>query len=166
MTQSQRPLYELEASADDRALWLRLPDADATEALGAQLARHLREQAGAVVYLEGDLGAGKTTLARGFLRALGVTGAIRSPTYTLIEPYRIGEREVLHLDLYRLNVPDELQQLGLSDYPPDRCLWLMEWPQRGAGQVPAATVRVQMLHDDGQRRARIEGVPVHALKSL
>jgi tRNA threonylcarbamoyladenosine biosynthesis protein TsaE len=144
---------------------LVLDDVAATERLGAQLARHLRARGAGVVYLEGDLGAGKTTLARGFLRALGVTGAIRSPTYTLIEPYRIGERDVLHLDLYRLTAPEELLNLGLSDYPPDRCLWLLEWPQRGQGLIPAADVRVRLLHDGDRRSAIVEGVSPERLAS-
>lgn len=137
---------------------LYLNDAEATERLGATLAQQLQSRRGGVVYLEGDLGAGKTTLARGFLRALGVGGAIRSPTYTLIEPYRIGEREVLHLDLYRLNSPDELLNLGLSDYPPDRCIWLLEWPQRGEGHIPVADVRIQLHHEGASRTAWVEGL--------
>lgn len=141
---------------------LLLNDAAATERLGAQLARHLQGRGAGVVYLEGDLGAGKTTLARGFLRALGVTGAIRSPTYTLIEPYRIGELDVLHLDLYRLQSPDELLNLGVSDYPPERCLWLLEWPQRGTGRVPPADIRVRLLHQGDCRLATIEGLPLEA----
>src|SRR5690606_28627226 len=99
--------------------WQRwLADAEATAALGAALAHVFDGEAGGVIFLEGDLGSGKTTLARGLLRALGVTGAIRSPTYTLLEPYELSPRSLLHMDLYRLQDPEELEQLGLADQPP------------------------------------------------
>ena len=137
---------------------LVLFDAVATEALGGALARALKGRGAAVIYLEGDLGAGKTTLARGFLRALGVKGAIRSPTYTLMEPYQVGALEILHIDLYRLDDPVELHNLGLADYPPDRSFWLLEWPQRGAGVLPKPDVGVRLLHDGIQRRTSITGL--------
>jgi tRNA threonylcarbamoyladenosine biosynthesis protein TsaE len=111
-------------------LYLQTPEA--TEALACTLAEHL--PAAAVVYLHGDLGAGKSTLARAFLRALGVTGTIRSPTYTLVEPYSLANDALaLHLDLYRIADPGELEYLGLD--PADVRLWLVEWPERGAGGV-------------------------------
>ncbi len=101
------------------------------------LARHA-PQVG-LVFLEGGLGAGKTTFARAFLRALGVAGTVRSPTYTLIEPYDLtgmfSGRRVLHLDLYRLSAPDELDDLGLRDEF-EQALILIEWPERGAGALP------------------------------
>ena len=87
---------------------VELPDAEATEALGARLAELLAPAPGGwLVTLNGGLGAGKTTLARGFLRALGHTGRVPSPTYTLVEPYEAGGRRVLHMDLYRLSAPEE-----------------------------------------------------------
>lgn len=135
-----------------------LREAAATEALGGALARVLKGRGAAVIYLEGDLGAGKTTLARGFMGALGVQSIIRSPTYTLMEPYRVGAFDILHMDLYRLNDPAELHNLGLSDYPPDRSFWLLEWPQRGAGVLPKPDIRVQLLHEGQQRRAEITGL--------
>ena len=115
-----------------------LADAATTEAVGAALGRATAGLPGLVVYLRGELGVGKTTLARGWLRALGATGAIRSPTYTLVEPYELGGRNTLHLDLYRLQDPSELEQLGLLDTPPDDSLWLVEWPERGGGRLPPA----------------------------
>lgn len=135
---------------------IKLADAQATEALGARLATALQAHAGAVIYLEGDLGAGKTTFARGLLRALGVQGPIRSPTYTLMEPYEIGDRALLHMDLYRLSDPLELQNLGLADYAPQRTLWLVEWPQRGAGLLPAWDLMLELSVSGLGRHAKIQ----------
>jgi tRNA threonylcarbamoyladenosine biosynthesis protein TsaE len=114
--------------------------AEETESFGARLAkaRPDRDDALAVVYLTGDLGAGKTTLTRGFLRAQGVTGAVRSPTYTLVEIYEAGALTTLHLDLYRLNDPAELDNLGLREWAREGHLWLVEWPERGAERLPRA----------------------------
>lgn len=119
-----------------KAMTFLLDDAEATERAGAAIAHAVAARPGLVTYLIGDLGAGKTTLVRGWLRALGVTGAIRSPTYTLIEPYRVDAREILHMDLYRLLDPSELDGLGLDDYAPRQCHWLVEWPDRGQGRLP------------------------------
>ena len=136
---------------------VHLADDAATEALGACLARAVQHEAGGVVYLNGTLGAGKTTLARGWLRALGVSGSIRSPTYTLIEPYTLADgRELLHLDLYRLKTPDELDGLGLDDYAPTRCWWLVEWPACGTGHLPPASLIVDLRAAEGARIASIE----------
>jgi tRNA threonylcarbamoyladenosine biosynthesis protein TsaE len=114
--------------------------AEETESFGARLARARpdRHNALAVVYLTGELGAGKTTLTRGFLRAQGVTGAVRSPTYTLVEIYEAGALTTLHLDLYRLNDPAELDNLGLREWAREGHLWLIEWPERGTERLPGA----------------------------
>jgi tRNA threonylcarbamoyladenosine biosynthesis protein TsaE len=141
---------------------LLLRDAEETAALGAAIARALGERPGAVVHLEGPLGAGKTTLARGLLRALGVTGTIRSPTYTLLEPYELGARTVVHLDLYRLNDPRELEPLGLRDYPRERCWWLIEWPERGGDRLPPPDLQLRLAHQPDGRRATLAG-PVAGL---
>jgi tRNA threonylcarbamoyladenosine biosynthesis protein TsaE len=130
-----------------------LPDPAATEALAERLA-HTRPEP-AVVYLEGELGAGKSTLARAWLRALGVTGAIKSPTYTLIERYPIPGGEAAHLDLYRLAGAAELDFLGLDDLAADATLWLVEWPERGLGGLPAPDLRLQLDVDGAGRRARL-----------
>jgi len=119
---------------------IRLPDAESQTAFGTRLAAVLPAQC--VLYLNGDLGTGKTTLARGILRGLGHQGPARSPTYTLIEPYEIGPRRVYHLDLYRLCDPEELEYLGLRDLLADPSLWLVEWPERGAGLLPAADLSI------------------------
>lgn len=111
-----------------------------TEDFGWQLAcaRPAPDTALAVVYLSGELGAGKTTFARGFLRALGVAGAIRSPTYTLLGLYPAGALMGVHLDLYRIAEPHELESLGLREWARPGHVWLIEWPERGAGQLPPA----------------------------
>ncbi|MGH8030151.1 MAG: tRNA (adenosine(37)-N6)-threonylcarbamoyltransferase complex ATPase subunit type 1 TsaE [Arenimonas sp.] len=136
---------------------LLLRSAEDTAALGAAIAATLAGLPGAVVYLQGPLGAGKTTVARGVLRALGVSGAIRSPTYTLLEPYDTGGRALVHLDLYRLNGAHELEPLGLRDYPPEHCWWLVEWPERGAGRLPPPDLSVALAHDARGRRAELGG---------
>jgi tRNA threonylcarbamoyladenosine biosynthesis protein TsaE len=118
-----------------------LEDADATNALGAALAR--TRPARGVIHLRGDLGAGKSTLARAFLRELGVAGAIRSPTYTLVERYPLAAGgEAWHLDLYRIGDGAELEFLGLDS--DEATLWLIEWPERGGGHLPEADLRIAL----------------------
>jgi tRNA threonylcarbamoyladenosine biosynthesis protein TsaE len=124
---------------------VELPDAEATEALGARLAELLAPAPGGwLVTLNGGLGAGKTTLARGFLRALGHTGRVPSPTYTLVEPYEAGGRRVLHMDLYRLSAPEELEFLGFRDAFGEDAIVLIEWPERAGSVIPAADISVSL----------------------
>lgn len=139
-----------------------LADASATEAAGAALAAALASRPGAVVFLYGDLGAGKTTLARGFLRALGADGPVRSPTYTLIEPYTLGARTVVHMDLYRLADPQEWWTLGLDSYAPSQTLWLVEWPERAAGLLPAPAVALRLERVGDARMLTVHGDPAVA----
>lgn len=134
------------------AVALFLPDPGATDALARALAR--TQPQGAAVYLHGDLGAGKSSLARGWLRALGVTGAVRSPTYTLVERYPLASGgEALHLDLYRIGDGGELEFLGLDGV--DTALWLIEWPERGAEHLVAADLDVWLAIEGEGRRARV-----------
>lgn len=134
-----------------------------TEALGARLFKHPWETspagAGAplVVELSGDLGTGKSTFARGVLRALGATGPIKSPSYTLLETYELPQVSAVHLDLYRLNDPEELEHLGLADYHRPGFLWLVEWPEKGAGRLPRPDLRFEFsIGDGGHHIQRIE----------
>ena len=133
--------------------------AEETEALAARLlgARPPPGTACRVVELSGELGAGKSTFARGVLRALGARGPIKSPSYTLIELYELPGIEVVHLDLYRLNDPNELEHLGLADYHEPGFLWLVEWPERAAGRLPRADLRFEFaIGENGHRIQRIE----------
>lgn len=131
---------------------LFLPDEHATEALGAALGQSL---AGAInVYLHGDLGAGKTTLVRGLLRGLGHKGAVRSPTYTLMEPYDLAGMRLLHLDLYRLGDPEELEYLGLREEVGEAVL-LVEWPERGQAWLPRPDLSVSLAYQGAGRVAEL-----------
>ena len=130
---------------------LFLPDTDATEGLGQALAR--TRPAVAVVHLRGDLGAGKSTLARALLRALGVAGAIRSPTYTLVERYPVEGGEAWHLDLYRIGDAGELEFLGLDEGA--AVLWLVEWPERGGAALLPADLQVDLSVEGNGRAARL-----------
>ena len=156
-------------SAD--ALQIFLPDEDATLQVAARMAQHLPASRQALVlYLQGDLGTGKTTLTRGMLRALGERGAVRSPTYGLIAEYGTPLGVVMHLDLYRLRSPRELQQLGLADYLPGSRLWLIEWPELAEGEgLPPADALVQIgVAEQGREMKLVPVSPagqcwVHAL---
>ena len=137
---------------DKESRRVELHDEAATLALGADLAR---QSIRGVVYLRGDLGAGKTTLVRGFLRALGHKGAVKSPTYTLVEPYEIDGFHIAHLDLYRVTDPVELEYIGLEDVLRDVSLTFIEWPERGDGHLPDPDLIVELEVHDGGRVAQM-----------
>ena len=132
-----------------------------TEQIGARLAARVRD--GAVIHLRGQLGAGKTTLARGFLRALGHAGTVKSPTFTLVEPYAIGDLHIYHFDLYRMNDPEELEAIGIRDYCENRAICLFEWPELGGAVVPAADIDLRIEHQDRGRVIQLQGRSGHGL---
>ncbi len=134
---------------------LTIPSAEAQEALGATLAKLV--PAACVIYLEGNLGTGKTTLARGFLRGLGHQGRVKSPTYTLVEPYELEGRNCYHFDLYRLGHPEELEYLGVRDLLENAAVLLVEWPEKGEGELPAADLVLHLEYLDGGRTVEMEG---------
>jgi len=103
------------------------------EVLGGKVALH--SPPGLKLFLQGELGAGKTTFVRGFLRQFGYKGAVKSPTYTLVEPYHFAEKPVYHFDLYRLNSPDELDHIGLRDYFSAAAMCLVEWPEKAGTRL-------------------------------
>jgi len=136
-----------------------LPDEAATARLGAALARAIEREAdeiaarGLVVALSGELGAGKTTVVRAMLRALGVAGPVRSPTFTLVEPYVVSSLDFYHFDFYRLADPEEFSFTGFREMFGPGAVCLIEWPEKGAGHVPAPDVRIAL---------RVEGEGRHA----
>jgi tRNA threonylcarbamoyladenosine biosynthesis protein TsaE len=123
-------------------LRFQLSDEAATVALGRRLGKALR--AGGVVFLQGTLGAGKTTLTRGVLQEFGHTGAVKSPTYTLVEPYEFSGFKVFHFDLYRFGDPEELEYMGIRDYFLEQNLCIVEWPTRGEGILPVPDLAVDL----------------------
>lgn len=128
---------------------LFLSDEEATDRLAARLAAQLPESC--VVYLYGELGVGKTTFMRGVLRALGVTGRVKSPTYALVETYALSVKTLYHFDLYRLSAPEELQYIGLEDYFDSKSLIFIEWPERGAGVLPACDLQCRFVYQGAGR---------------
>jgi tRNA threonylcarbamoyladenosine biosynthesis protein TsaE len=144
-----------------RSAEFALADERATARLGEALARAIEDRAGPiarqglVVALAGELGAGKTTLVRGMLRALGVSGAVRSPTYTLVEPYVVSSLNFYHFDFYRLADPDEFSSAGFREMFGPASVCLVEWPDKVAGSLPPADLRIALDVADEGRRARL-----------
>lgn len=129
---------------------LKIATPDAMHDLGRELGVALAASSGPlVVTLGGELGAGKTTLVRGLLRALGIEGAIRSPTYTLIEPYESKHRAIYHLDLYRVADPSEVEGLGVRDLLEGDALLLIEWAENGGDALPRGDLRIQIRYEPG-----------------
>jgi tRNA threonylcarbamoyladenosine biosynthesis protein TsaE len=142
-----------------------LPDEAATVAAGSAIGRVLN--AGCVVFLIGELGAGKTTFTRGALRALGHVGSVKSPTYTLCEPYDLAEAgQICHLDLYRLSNPEELEFLGIRDYIASGAILFIEWPSKGEGWLPVPDLQVALHESCDGRQLTINALTTQGDDSL
>ena len=135
---------------DTEVISAHLPDEAATVGFAPQLLPYL--EGAPVVFLEGQLGAGKTTLVRGILQSLGHVGPVKSPTYTLLEPYEVAGRTIYHFDLYRIGDSGELDFIGIDELMDADALKLIEWPDRGAGRLPAPDLVVRLsLEGEGRR---------------
>jgi len=132
---------------------MNIKDEQAMLAVGMALAAQLKP--GMLIFLNGDLGAGKTTLVRGILRGLGHSGAVKSPTYNIVEPYEINGTAVFHFDLYRLHDPEELEYMGVRDYINDNAICFIEWPDRGEGLLPAADLQIHIKIHQNERDIKI-----------
>lgn len=132
-----------------------LADEQAMVAFGTELGMACKALPGLAIFLRGDLGMGKTTLCRGVLRAFGYAGSVKSPTYTLVEPYSFGETSVYHFDLYRLSDPEELEYMGIRDYFAENGLCLVEWAENGAGFLPTADLMVSIEPDSVGRSVTV-----------
>lgn len=132
-----------------------IPSAAAMEDFGGKLAHACHGRS--ILHLCGDLGVGKTTLVRGFLHALGHTGIVKSPTYTLVEPYQISGRMIYHFDFYRLADPEELEYMGIRDYLENDVICLIEWPEKGGQFTPAPDVQILLSHHADARLLELQG---------
>lgn len=143
---------------------VKLATADETEAFGGAIWQALPESC--LVFLHGDLGAGKTTLVRGMLRSAGFQGAVKSPTYNLVEEYQYGGYTLFHFDLYRLQDPEELEWIGIDDYlrQPARCF--IEWPEMGRGVLPQPDIEIKLNIVAGSREVELKVVQNTLKKTL
>ncbi|MDA8621355.1 tRNA (adenosine(37)-N6)-threonylcarbamoyltransferase complex ATPase subunit type 1 TsaE [Psychrosphaera sp.] len=133
-----------------------LENEEATVAMGNHIAKSLSQ--GMTIFLHGDLGAGKTTLSRGIIQGLGHNGRVKSPTYTLVEPYELENISAYHFDLYRLADPEELEFMGFRDYFNDKALCLIEWPEKGQDFLPKADLELYLTYADEQREIRFQAL--------
>lgn len=135
----------------DKKLEVDLPSLDITQIFASEIANGLLP--GSIIFLHGDLGAGKTTLVRSLLLSLGHTGPAKSPTYTLVESYKLKTMNIEHFDLYRLSDPSELEYIGIRDYITQDSVCIFEWPNKGEGHIPAADLEITLEFTDVGRRA-------------
>ena len=133
---------------------IQLPNEQATLEFGAKLAESIPTHG--VIFLFGKLGAGKTTLVRGFLKAIGHKGSTKSPTYTLVEPYQISTRKIYHFDLYRVDDPEELEYMGFRDYLEEKTLCFIEWPEKGDHFLPVPDLVLKLDYLGEQRTVEAE----------
>ena len=146
-----------------------LSDEAATIAIGTGLAQVLQsdvKQQALVTYLNGDLGAGKTTLTRGFVRGMGHQGNVKSPTYTLVEPYELAKWRIYHFDLYRLSDAEELEYMGIRDYFNDDCCCFIEWPEKGAGLLAKADLIINIAYQGEQRVINLHAESIYGEEVL
>ena len=131
---------------------------------GAKLAKLIKTPF--TLYLTGELGAGKTTMSRGIIQNMGHDGAVKSPTYALVEPYNLNDLEIYHFDLYRLSDPDELEFMGIRDYFNDKSICIVEWPDNGAGFIPSADVKINLSYQGLSRVCNIQAISVKGCELL
>lgn len=132
-----------------------IPTEDAMQEFGGNLAQNAER--GSVIYLRGDLGAGKTTLVRGFIQSLGHEGKVKSPTYTLVEPYELHDLSVFHFDLYRLSDAEELEEMGFRDYFEDSSIVLLEWPEKAEKLLPLPDLHISIGISASSRILQLSG---------
>lgn len=151
-----------DAAVDERSAFL--PDEAATLAFGSRLAHAL--EPGLFVALSGNLGSGKTTLARGILRGLGYQGRVKSPTYTLVELYSLSKLDLYHFDFYRFNESQEWLDAGFRDYFEPRSVCVVEWPERAQGLLPTPDLKIALSEEAGGRRVNIAAETEHGKRCL
>ncbi|AOT07096.1 tRNA (adenosine(37)-N6)-threonylcarbamoyltransferase complex ATPase subunit type 1 TsaE [Pseudoalteromonas luteoviolacea] len=150
--------------SQNSTLTFPLANEEATVELGKKLASSIVE--GAVFYMHGDLGAGKTTMTRGIVQGLGHTGNVKSPTYTLVEPYELPMKSVYHFDLYRLGDPEELEFMGIRDYFATNAVCIVEWPEKGGGFIPEPDMDIYLAYHGNAREVTLKAHSERGLQVL
>jgi len=143
---------------------LHIDTAEAMEAFGSKLGQHCQQ--GSSLYLQGDLGAGKTTLVRGFMHSRGYKGKVKSPTYTLVEPYELRDTNIFHFDLYRLEQPGELENIGFRDYFDAQAIILVEWPEKADTLLPQPDLLIIFTFSANGRSLEIKALSEGAREVL